>query len=64
MSYYEEQKEEALRKATDFREARIPKFLGYFERVLVGNKEGGGKFLVGGKLRYVGWREMAMGCAC
>ena len=51
MAYYEEQKEEALRKARDFREARIPKFFGYFERVLEGNGEGGGKFLVGDKLR-------------
>ena len=51
MAYYEEQKEEALRKARDFREARIPKFFGYFERVLKGNGEGGGKYLVGDKLR-------------
>jgi len=29
--YYEEQKAEALRRAQLFREARIPKFLGYFE---------------------------------
>jgi glutathione S-transferase len=51
--YYEDQKEEALKKATDFREARIPKFLGYFERVLKGNEgKGGGKYLVGGKLSY------------
>ena len=50
-AYYEDQKPEALRKATDFRETRIPKFLGYFERVLKGNKEGAGKYLVGDKLR-------------
>lgn len=31
--YYEEQKREALRRATDFRENRLPKFLGYFERL-------------------------------
>lgn len=29
--YYEEQKEESLRRARLFREQRIPKFLGYFE---------------------------------
>jgi glutathione S-transferase len=29
--YYEEQKREALRRAADFRENRLPKFLGYFE---------------------------------
>jgi len=51
--YYEEQKEESLKKATDFREVRIPKFLGFFERVLKGNEEQGkGRFLVGGKLSY------------
>ncbi|KAF2243339.1 glutathione S-transferase [Trematosphaeria pertusa] len=51
--YYEDQKEEALKKAKDFREARIPKFFGYFERVLKGNEEKGqGKYLVGDKLSY------------
>ena len=29
--YYEEQKREALRRAEDFRKARLPKFLRYFE---------------------------------
>ncbi|KAF2443451.1 glutathione S-transferase protein-like protein [Karstenula rhodostoma CBS 690.94] len=52
LAYYEDQKPEALRRATDFRETRIPKFLGYFERVLKGNKEGQGKYLVGDKLSY------------
>lgn len=32
--YYEDQKPEALRRADEFRRARIPKFLTYFERVL------------------------------
>jgi glutathione S-transferase len=50
--YYEDQKEEALKKAKDFRESRIPKFFGFFERVLKGNEEGQGKFLVGSKLTY------------
>jgi glutathione S-transferase len=50
--YYEDQKEEALRKTIDFRENRIPKFFGYFERVLTGNKAGAGKYLVGEKLTY------------
>jgi glutathione S-transferase len=51
--YYENQKEEALKKAKNFRESRIPKFFGYFERVLKGNeKKGQGKYLVGGKLTY------------
>jgi glutathione S-transferase len=32
--YYEEQKREAKRRAADFRDNRLPKFLGYFERIL------------------------------
>jgi glutathione S-transferase len=34
MSYYEEQKPEAKRRAADFRETRIPKYCGWFERAL------------------------------
>jgi glutathione S-transferase len=36
--YYEDQKKESKRRAADFIESRIPKFLRYFERVLEGNK--------------------------
>jgi glutathione S-transferase len=50
--YYEDQKEEALRKSIDFRKNRIPKFFGYFERVLTGNEASNGKYLVGNKLTY------------
>lgn len=51
--YYEDQKEEALKKSKDFRGARIPKFFGFFERVLKGNEaQGHGKFLVGDSLSY------------
>jgi len=51
--YYEDQKTEALRRSKDFRENRIPKFLGFFERVLKGNEaKGKGKYLVGDKLSY------------
>ena len=51
--YYEEQKEEAMRKARDVRENRMPKFLEYFEGVLRGNERGGkGRYLVGGRLTY------------
>ncbi|MET0617154.1 MAG: glutathione S-transferase family protein [Luteibacter sp.] len=39
--YYEDQREEAKRRAKDFRENRIPKFLGYFEKAI---ERGGGKF--------------------
>ncbi|KAF2744460.1 glutathione S-transferase [Sporormia fimetaria CBS 119925] len=53
MQYYEDQKEEALKKSKDFRESRITKFFGFFERVLKGNEEKGkGKYLVGDKLSY------------
>lgn len=37
--YYEEQKAEAARRAEDFRSARMPKFLGWFDRTL-GDREG------------------------
>ncbi|ARP89899.1 glutathione S-transferase [Bordetella genomosp. 9] len=33
--YYEDQKKEAARRARHFREERIPKFMGWFERILV-----------------------------
>jgi glutathione S-transferase len=53
MQYYEEQKEPALLRSRYFREFRIPKFFGYFERVLKGNEASGkGVFTVGDKLTY------------
>jgi glutathione S-transferase len=52
MKYYEDQKEEALKKSVDFRQNRIPKFFNYFERTLKGNEAGKGKYLVGAKLTY------------
>lgn len=51
-SYYEDQKKEAKARSKDFRAARIPKFLGYFENVLAHNP-GRGNFAVGAKLTYV-----------
>jgi len=48
--YYEEQKPAAKRRTADFWRYRVPKFLGYFERVLQRN---GGRYLVGGRLSYV-----------
>jgi glutathione S-transferase len=36
--YYEDQKPEAKRRAGDFRRERMPKYLGYFERLLAANK--------------------------
>jgi glutathione S-transferase len=49
--YYEEQKPEAARRAAEFRERRIPKFLDYFERVLAANPAGDAR-LVGPSLTY------------
>jgi len=46
--YYEEQKKEAQRRAADFRENRLPKFLGYFDRVL-----GTSRWLTGNRFAYV-----------
>lgn len=40
--YYEEQKSEAKKRAADFLKHRLPKFLGYFEKVLVANPSGSG----------------------
>ncbi|KAF2422838.1 glutathione S-transferase protein-like protein [Tothia fuscella] len=52
-AYYEEQKEESLRYSKQFRELRVPKYFGYFERVLKGNEGSGeGRYLVGGKLTW------------
>jgi glutathione S-transferase len=50
--YYEDQKPEALRRAADFRALRLPKFLGYFERVLAANPAGD-SHLIGKSLTYV-----------
>ncbi|KAH7370117.1 glutathione S-transferase [Rhexocercosporidium sp. MPI-PUGE-AT-0058] len=50
--YYEDQKVEAKRKAGDYLENRLPKFLGYFERVLGGEASKGGEWLYGGHLTY------------
>jgi glutathione S-transferase len=50
--YYEDQKEEALRKSADYVKNRLPKFLGYFERVLKGKASGDGPWLYGGQLTY------------
>jgi glutathione S-transferase len=49
--YYEDQKPEAARRAASFRRLRIPKFLGWFERVLARNPKGG-DHLVGNALTY------------
>ncbi|TAL54482.1 glutathione S-transferase [Pandoraea sp.] len=50
--YYEDQQPEASRRAEDFLRHRLPKFLGYFERVLA-NNPAGDRYLVGNALSYV-----------
>ena len=49
--YYEDQKPEAARRAKLFREARIPKHLGWLERILHANDSASG-WLVGHDLTY------------
>ncbi len=49
--YYEEQKEEAKKRGAHFAANRIPKFMGYFERVLKQSTSGG--FVFGKKAAYV-----------
>ena len=48
--YYEQQKPAARRRTKGFLGHRLPKYLGYFERVLQRNAAGGG--LVGARLTY------------
>ena len=49
--YYEDQRREAKRRSADFIKNRMPKYLGYFERVLTSNPRGAAH-LVGGRLTY------------
>jgi glutathione S-transferase len=50
--YYEDQKEEAKARSTAFLQHRVPKYLGYFERVL-GDNPAGHKHAVGADLSTV-----------
>lgn len=38
--YFEDQRDEARRRAADFRDARLPKYLGWFERILAAAPDG------------------------
>jgi glutathione S-transferase len=49
--YYEDQKQEALRRSQEFRDSRIPKFLNWFETLLDRNPSGD-RHLVGQSLTY------------
>lgn len=50
--YYEDQAAEAKKRAAHFTANRIPKFLGYFEKILKRNSKGG-DFIFGKKVSYV-----------
>lgn len=50
--YYEQQADEAKKRAAHFASTRIPKFLAYFERILKQNGKGG-DFVFGRKAAYV-----------
>jgi glutathione S-transferase len=49
--YYEDQRAEAKRRTADFLKTRVPKYLGYFDKVLARNKAGEAH-LVGARLSY------------
>jgi glutathione S-transferase len=50
--YYEEQKREATRRATDFRDNRLPRFFDYFEKILKRNPKGS-SYLLSKAVSYV-----------
>ncbi len=60
--YFEEQRPAARRRTRDFWRYRVPKFLGYFERVLA---KSGGPHLLGRRLSYVDLSlfQIVEGCA-
>ncbi len=49
--FYEDQKPEALRRATEFCRVRLPKYMQWFEAIIARNPAGS-RHLVGGKLSY------------
>jgi glutathione S-transferase len=48
--YYEDQRAPAKKRSDEFWNERVPKYLGYFERLLKGN---GGSYVTGRRLTYV-----------
>jgi len=50
---YEDQKPEAKKRADNFKKSRLPKFLGYAERVIASKASGEGPWMYGGKMTYV-----------
>ncbi|HUI26750.1 MAG TPA: glutathione S-transferase family protein [Candidatus Kryptonia bacterium] len=51
--YYEDQKAAAKRRAQDFVKERMPKYLGWLEKVLARNRKSDGQWLVGSERTYV-----------
>lgn len=51
-AYYEDQKDEAKRRALSLRTERLPKFFGYFANVIRSNSNGKSGLLVGDKVTY------------
>lgn len=51
--YYEDQKGPARRRARDFVEQRLPRFLAWLERLLTRNRRSAGRWLVGPGCTYV-----------
>jgi glutathione S-transferase len=51
--YYEDQGPEAKRRSDVFLKSRLPKFVGYFERVLERNRAAKGRYALGSALSYV-----------
>ena len=50
--YYEDQHAEAKRRSAHLRRERLPKFLGYFERILAENRRGRQRCLAGSATSY------------
>jgi glutathione S-transferase len=48
--YYEDQKAPAKKRTEEFWDERVPKYLGYFERLL---QQNGGSYLTGRRLTYI-----------
>jgi len=51
--YYEDQKSAAKRRAENFVKERLPKYLGWLEKVLARNRTSEGRWLVGSDCSYV-----------
>ncbi|KAI1386907.1 glutathione S-transferase protein-like protein [Hypoxylon trugodes] len=51
--YYEDQVEESIRRSKDWVKSRLPKHLGFWQRVIQGESSGEGPWVYGGNLTYV-----------